>query len=98
MTPICTHIKSDGIRCGSPAMRGHSRCYFHLKQFYREKPRRQPIRPPRMSSGVLYTFQMLERYTTDEVPSNGQLLQVYKQAQRAMRRHLERPKRPLLRS
>lgn len=25
----CTHIKADGIRCGSPALRGRSLCYFH---------------------------------------------------------------------
>ncbi len=90
MTAICTHIKSDGIRCGSPAMRGHSRCYFHLKQHYRDKPRRQPTRPPRMSSGVAYAFQMLERHTTDEVLSTQQLVQVYKQAAKAMRRHIDR--------
>ncbi len=93
MISICTHIKSDGIRCGSPAMRGHSRCYFHLKQHYRDKPRRQPTRTPRMSSGVLYTFQMLERHSTDEILSTQQLIQLYKQAQKAMRRHLERMRR-----
>ncbi len=26
---ICTHIKVTGIRCGSPALRGESFCYFH---------------------------------------------------------------------
>lgn len=95
MIKICTHIKFDGVRCGSPAMRGNSRCYFHLKQHYREKPRRQSKRPPRMASGVVYVFQALERHTTDEVLSTEQLAQVYKQAQRAMRRHLERLKRRL---
>jgi len=28
---LCDHIKPDGHRCGSPAMRGRSRCYFHLR-------------------------------------------------------------------
>ncbi len=27
----CDHIKVDGVRCGSPAMRGAFKCYFHLK-------------------------------------------------------------------
>src|SRR5512133_823326 len=25
----CTHVKADGIRCGSPALRGEAFCYFH---------------------------------------------------------------------
>jgi hypothetical protein len=27
--PECEHIKSNGIRCGSPAMRGAKLCFFH---------------------------------------------------------------------
>jgi hypothetical protein len=27
--PICTHIKDDGVRCGSPALRGRALCYHH---------------------------------------------------------------------
>jgi hypothetical protein len=26
---ICTHIKDDGVRCGSPARRGRLYCYHH---------------------------------------------------------------------
>ncbi len=25
----CEHVKSNGVRCGSPALRGQSFCYFH---------------------------------------------------------------------
>ncbi len=25
----CHHIKINGVRCGSPALRGHQLCYFH---------------------------------------------------------------------
>jgi len=28
---LCEHLKADGHRCGSPAMRNRSRCYFHLQ-------------------------------------------------------------------
>jgi hypothetical protein len=28
-TPLCRHIKSDGIVCKSPALRGKSKCYYH---------------------------------------------------------------------
>jgi hypothetical protein len=29
---VCEHIKDNGIRCGSPALRGHALCYFHHRQ------------------------------------------------------------------
>lgn len=31
--PRCVHVKSNGVRCGSPAMRGLPWCYFH-NRFY----------------------------------------------------------------
>jgi hypothetical protein len=37
--PLCTHIKTDGVRCGSPALRGKRFCYFHNR---RPLPRRKP--------------------------------------------------------
>jgi hypothetical protein len=27
----CIHIKTNGIQCGSPALKDHVRCYFHLQ-------------------------------------------------------------------
>ena len=27
--PRCQHIHLKGVRCGSPALRGHEHCYFH---------------------------------------------------------------------
>jgi hypothetical protein len=27
--PICEHIKPSGQRCGSPAMKGRNRCFYH---------------------------------------------------------------------
>ena len=29
--PDCTHIKTNGIRCGSPALRGRALCYYHAR-------------------------------------------------------------------
>ena len=29
MTTICRHIKTNGERCGSPALRDQTHCYFH---------------------------------------------------------------------
>ena len=28
---VCTHIKVNGVRCGSPALRGEVFCYFHQR-------------------------------------------------------------------
>jgi hypothetical protein len=28
---VCTHIKVNGVRCGSPALRGEQFCYFHQR-------------------------------------------------------------------
>jgi|SRR5579863_5302889 len=30
---VCTHIKVNGIRCGSPAMREEVFCYFHQRMY-----------------------------------------------------------------
>ena len=30
--PQCHHIKDNGLRCGSPALRGKELCYFHQRQ------------------------------------------------------------------
>jgi hypothetical protein len=30
-TRTCSHIKSNGIKCGSPALKYHTSCYFHYE-------------------------------------------------------------------
>ncbi len=29
--PQCEHIKMNGVRCGSPALKGKNLCYFHFR-------------------------------------------------------------------
>ncbi|MDT8067570.1 MAG: hypothetical protein ROO76_05320 [Terriglobia bacterium] len=36
---LCSHIKTNGIKCGSPALRHHTLCYFHY-QWQRRDQRR----------------------------------------------------------
>ena len=38
--PQCRHIKMDGLRCASPAMRGKRHCYYH-HQLHLLQPRRR---------------------------------------------------------
>ncbi len=49
--PTCQHIKSDGIRCGSPALRGQPYCYFHSEWRTRapRNPQPRPKHPPKLS-------------------------------------------------
>src|SRR5260370_27847956 len=32
--PRCLHVKANGVRCGSPAMRDRTKCYFHYRVEY----------------------------------------------------------------
>ena len=37
--PICNYPKSNGIPCGSPALRGQKLCYFHHREPKRAQQR-----------------------------------------------------------
>lgn len=41
----CTHIKVNGIPCGSPALRGEQFCYFHKRLFHGVKVPRSRLQP-----------------------------------------------------
>lgn len=38
--PQCQHTKADGLRCGSPALRGKPMCYHHARA-----PKPKPYKP-----------------------------------------------------
>ena len=40
--PQCQGLKKDGVRCGSPALRGKPLCYFHSRA---PKPKRRRVVP-----------------------------------------------------
>jgi hypothetical protein len=33
----CSHIKTNGVKCGSPALRHNTLCYFHYQWDRRER-------------------------------------------------------------
>ena len=43
--PNCQHIKTNGLRCGSPALLGHNHCYLHSQQ-YDLRRRKRNAKPP----------------------------------------------------
>ena len=51
---LCTHIKTNGVKCGSPALRHHTMCYFHY-QWQRRDQRRVRLGGPvgmKKNSGI----------------------------------------------
>lgn len=43
---VCTHIKVNGVQCGSPALRGEQFCYFHQRMIRGVKiPPQQRLHP-----------------------------------------------------
>src|SRR5512135_1477877 len=42
---LCSHIKTNGMKCGSPALRHHTLCYFHY-QWQRRDTRRVRLGGP----------------------------------------------------
>ena len=50
----CRHIKANGLKCHSPALRGFPYCYFHSRSRYLAPARKpsadQPLELPRLES------------------------------------------------
>ena len=60
--PTCSHRKSDGVVCGSPALRGKKLCYFHQRDHQRSQ---QLSRVRRRAETLLLHFPPL--VTTQDV-------------------------------
>jgi hypothetical protein len=72
-TKLCTHIKVNGIRCGSPSLRGEQFCYFHQRMVrgVRTPPnsRLHPIAliedPQAIQASLMEVINALARNTID---------------------------------
>ena len=64
--PQCRHTKTNGVRCGSPALRNHSFCYYHssLRAHQRRASsaelREQPIQLPPLEDAHAIQFALME--------------------------------------
>src|SRR5579884_528557 len=64
--PQCRHTKNDGIRCASPAMRGHSFCYFHhrlradIKRHSSAEARELPLQLPPLEDAHSIQLALME--------------------------------------
>lgn len=64
--PQCRHFKTDGIRCGSPAMRGHSFCYYHnrlradMKRHSSADARELPLQLPPLEDAHSIQLALME--------------------------------------
>jgi len=56
--PRCEHVKPNGIRCGSPALRDEPYCYFHRIWRNPYQDDHKPFRPD--PNGILWNFPVLE--------------------------------------
>ena len=54
----CEHVKPNGLRCGSPALRDEIYCYFHRIWRNPYQSDHQPYRPD--PNGVLWNLPVLE--------------------------------------
>ena len=52
----CEHVKTNGTRCGSPALRTEPYCYFH--RIWRSQPERKPFQPD--PNGIVWNLPILE--------------------------------------
>jgi hypothetical protein len=97
--PTCDHLKTDGVLCGSPALRGKKLCYFHQRDHKRTQYaagviRRADVlgpRLPRMKSLAdvqMALYEVLKALAARRVPLQraGARLFDLQQAAAALRR------------
>src|SRR5258705_2429273 len=73
----CQHIKANGLRCGSPAMRNAAFCFFHTDVRLRRRHKRIPLPIMEDNNSIQLALNQLAARITDEsmdLKRSGQLL------------------------
>jgi len=74
--PLCQRIKDDGVRCGSPALRGKDLCYFHLRQLRLRPTRMIPVLENKHSIQFAAT-QIMRAVLEDKLDNDRLRLMLY---------------------
>ncbi len=74
--PQCHYIRDNGIRCGSPALRGKDLCYFHLRRLRQRPTLHIPILEDRPSIQFAVT-QVLRAVLEDRMDNQRLRLLLY---------------------
>ena len=79
----CHHVHTNGVRCGSPAMRNRNQCFYHLRTS--AKPQARPQDLPSLEDGnaiQLGIAQVIRRLLTYDIEyqAANSLLYAYKLA------------------
>ena len=72
--PTCRHVKADGAYCGSPALRDHKYCYYHLMERGRRLRRARALRenvPYRLDIPSLDNLYAIRNAITEVVQAVG---------------------------
>src|SRR3974377_1685829 len=72
--PTCRHVKADGAYCGSPALRDHKYCYYHLMERGRRLRRARALRenpPYRLDTPSLDNLYAIRNAITEIVQALG---------------------------
>jgi len=72
--PTCRHVKADGAYCGSPALRDHKYCYYHLMERGRRLRRARALRenvPYRLDIPSLDNLYAIRNAITEVVQALG---------------------------
>jgi len=65
-TPQCAHIKVNGIRCGSPALRGRELCFFHYRFLERQRQLDEHLPPLEDANAIQFAIMQVLRAVLDD--------------------------------
>ncbi len=64
--PLCTHIKTNGLRCKSPALRGRELCFFHYRFRERQRQLEEHMPPLEDANAIQFAIMQVIRAVLDD--------------------------------
>ena len=74
--PRCNFYHLDGRRCGSPALRGKRRCFFHNRIRFKPERRHYPLPPLEDAASIHLALLQLARAAAEDglTPDQGRVV------------------------